>query len=209
MWSDVPSLVPGSAKSVVVARPDLTRALVAVVAMALFDVACAKMDSGLAPTAPAPPTPSMIRRSEALAAQRDAERVPCRGAATLYDGSIAVDAHDYVQSRRGADDVGEDIAGLDSIVSPAAQLRFHLDYPFEKPYVGTVTGGITLRKVIDAVRAGFRKMYEGTSQRDIPGVANKEVTGPYGRAFHGIGDLVITHIALCDADGTLEIDIES
>jgi hypothetical protein len=41
-------------------------------------------------------------------------------------------------------------------------------------------------------------MYEGTTQRDIPNMSNKDVTGPYGRASHVIGDLVIEHIDLCD-----------
>jgi hypothetical protein len=43
-----------------------------------------------------------------------------------------------------------------------------------------VSGRITLRAIIDAVRAGFRTMYEGTTQRDIPGMENKDVNGPAG-----------------------------
>jgi len=38
---------------------------------------------------------------------------------------------------------------------------------------------------------------------------NKDVSGPYGRAFHAIGDLVIEGIDLCEADGALDIAIGS
>jgi hypothetical protein len=114
-----------------------------------------------------------------------------------------------IRSAAGADYVEEDIAGLDRVVSAAAQLRFSLDYPFDKSFQGTVTGRITFRNIIDAVRIGLRKMYEGTSQRDIPGIVNKDVTGPYGRAFHVIGDLVIERIEICNENGTLEIAIGS
>jgi hypothetical protein len=51
-------------------------------------------------------------------------------------------------------------------------------------------------------------MYEGTTQRDIPKMVNKDVTGPYGRAFHVIRDLVIESIDLCD-DTWLDISIGS
>jgi hypothetical protein len=93
-------------------------------------------------------------------------------------------------------------------VSSAPELRFTLDYPFEKPFTGTVTGALTLRRIIDAVRAGFRTMYQGTTEREIPGMANKDVRGAYGKAFHVIGDLVIEEIQLCDGK-TLEIGIGS
>lgn len=82
--------------------------------------------------------------------------------------------------------------------SPATELRFTLDYPFEKPFEGVVSGKATLRRTIDAIRAGLRKTYEGTTVRDIPGMVNKDVTGPYGKSFHVIEDLVIESIELCD-----------
>lgn len=67
---------------------------------------------------------------------------------------------------------------------------------------------MTLRRIIDAIRAGFRKMYEGAEVRDIPGMMNKDVRGAYGNAFHVIGDLVVESIELCDGD-RLEISIGS
>jgi hypothetical protein len=96
----------------------------------------------------------------------------------------------------------------ENVISPAKSVRFTLDYPFERPFTGVVTGEITLRRTIDAIRAGFRKMYEGSTQRDMPGVANKDVTGTYGQAFHVIDDLVIETIELC-ADDSLSIFIGS
>lgn len=149
-----------------------------------------------------------IRRSEQLAAERDAERV-CERPTVVYEGSIAVNASDYVHPvERGDDLVDEPIEGLDRIVSRSTRIDFVLDYPFEKPFRGVVTGEITLRRTIDAIRAGFRTMYEGTTQRDIPGMLNKDVTGPYGRAFHGIDDLVIEKVDLC-GDGVFSIAIGS
>jgi hypothetical protein len=104
--------------------------------------------------------------------------------------------------------VKETIPGLDRVISKAPKIDFTLDYPFEKPFESSITGRITLRRVIDAVRAGFRHMYEGTTQRDIPKLENKDVNGPYGRVFHVIGDLVIESIDLCD-DRWLDISIGS
>jgi hypothetical protein len=149
-----------------------------------------------------------IRRSELQAAEREGERV-CERPIAVYEGSIAVDRSDYQHPvARGADFVDEPIDGLDRVLSKSTRVRFTLDYPFERPFAGVVTGEITLRRTIDAIRAGFRTMYEGTTQRDIPRMYNKEVTGPYGWAFHVIGDLVIEHIELC-ADDTLSITIGS
>lgn len=102
----------------------------------------------------------------------------------------------------------EAIPDLDRVISTAPRIEFTLDYPFEKPFTGSITGDITLRRIIDAVRSGFRHMYEGTTQRDIPNMYNKDVNGPYGRAFHVIGDLVIERIDLCDG-GRLDILIGS
>ena len=151
---------------------------------------------------------AQIRRSEQLAAKRDAARV-CERPIAIYDGSITVDRSDYLHSvERGEDFVDEPIDGLDKVLSKSTRVRFTLDYPFERPFAGVVTGEITLRRAIDAIRAGFREMYRETTQRDIPGTYNKDVTGPYGRAFHAIDDLVIEQIDLC-ADDTLSIVIGS
>lgn len=139
-----------------------------------------------------------------------AEKPPkCINPVSIYRGSITVDATDYVHRvKQGGNSVKQPIDGLDRAVSSSPRVRFWLDYPFEKPYAGTVEGKVTLRAVIDAIRAGFRKMYEGTTVRDIPKMANKNVTGAYGKAFHVIGDLVIESIDLCDGD-MLAIDIGS
>jgi hypothetical protein len=149
-----------------------------------------------------------MRRTDELALERDANR-KCERAVAVYEGSIPVAASDYVHSvARGDDFVDKPIDGLDRIVSKSARVQFTLDYPFEKPFAGVVTRDITLRRTIDAIRAGFRTMYEGTTQREIPGMDNKDVTGPYGRSFHAIEDLVIERIDLCD-DESFEILIGS
>jgi hypothetical protein len=151
---------------------------------------------------------SEIQRSEQRAAKRDAERV-CERPILVYDGSIEVNSSDYLHSvARGEEFVDEPIDGLDRVISKSTRVRFTLDYPFETPFAGVVAGEITLRRTIDAIRAGFRKMYEGSEQRDIAGMHNKDVTGPYGRAFHVIDDLVIERIDLC-ADDSLAIFIGS
>ena len=129
---------------------------------------------------------------------------------TVYEGSIAVAAADYVHpSDDGDDDVAID--GLDELVTRAPVLRFTLDYPFEQPYEGTVVGdaGVTLREIIDAVRAGFRRMYRGAVEEDIPDLDNKHVVGDYGQAYHVIDDLVIEQIDLDEDDARLEIAIGS
>jgi hypothetical protein len=151
----------------------------------------------------------MVRVTDEAAAQRDTQEAECKGRVPLYDGSINVDASDYVQPVEHGDAwVDEAIPDLDRVVSTAPRIDFTLDYPFEKPLTGSITGNITLRRIIDAVRSGFRHMYEGTTEREIPKMYNKDVTGPYGRAFHAIGDLVIERIDLCDG-GRLDISIGS
>jgi hypothetical protein len=151
---------------------------------------------------------AQVRRSEDLAIERNAAR-ECERPTTVYDGSIAVNSSDYLHSvERGEDFVDEPIDGLDRVVTKSARVRFTLDYPFERPFDGVVTGEITLRRTIDAIRAGFRQMYVGTTEREIPGMYNKDVNGPYGRAFHAIDDLVIERIDLC-ADDTFLIGIGS
>ena len=185
----------------------MTRAFVAIVV--LLGAACQRREA--VPPRPsataAPPAPIVSRRDEE-AAKAAREEQPCAGAVSLYAGAIDVAARDYTHFR-GESEVKEKIPALGKVVSKSARLRFTLEYPFEKPFEGEVTAPITLRKIIDAVRAGFRKMYEGTRQQDIPGMYNKDVQGPYGRAFHAIDDLVIEAIVLCESAGTLEIDIGS
>ena len=143
-------------------------------------------------------TPTTIREADDAAARRDSAR-PCKERVSIYEGSIEVDARSYMQTVAvGSNVEDEAIPGLDIVLAKDRRIDFTLDYPFEKPFAGSVTGEITLRRIIDAVRAGFRHMYEGTSQRAIPHMANKDVTGSYGRSFHVIGDLVIESIDLCD-----------
>ena len=168
--------------------------------------------TGSAPTPAAgsdpAPTDEAIRASEQAAAEREAQR-SCNRRVAIYDGSIEVDATTYVQPVEHADAwTDEPIPDLDRVVSSAPRIDFTLDYPFEKPFSTSMTGDITLRRIIDAVRAGFRHMYEGTTQRDIRNLENKDVRGPYGQAFHVIGDLVIEHIDLCD-DRWLDVSIGS
>lgn len=132
-----------------------------------------------------------------------------RECVTVYKGGVRVNASDFVHMvERAGSYAYEPIEGLDRAFTKSTIVRFTLDYPFERPYQGVVTGDVTLRRTIDAVRAGFREAYEGTEQRDIPGMENKDVNGSYGRAFHVIDDLVIESIELC-GDGTLSIFIGS
>jgi hypothetical protein len=132
---------------------------------------------------------------------------------TIYQGSVRVPAADYTHPARNADGEYEqaEIAFLDEFVTRRSRLDFVLDYPFERLYEGHVMGdaGITLRQVIDAIRKGFRVMYRGAAQTDIPGIMNKLVDGDYGRAVHAIDDLVIERIVLDDATGQLQIMIGS
>ncbi len=89
-------------------------------------------------------------------------------ARTIYVGGIAVAGGDYTNSP-GTDPGGDavPIDGLDALVTRRHRLDFVLDYPFERPYEGHVIGdaGITLRQIIDAVRAGYRTMYRGAPRR--------------------------------------------
>lgn len=134
---------------------------------------------------------------------------PCDRAVPVYEGSIDVDSREYLEVVEHGDDyVDQPIVGLDRIVSTSPRVGFVLDYPFERPYAGSVRGTISLRATIDAIRAAYRTMYEGAVAQPIPGMQNQDVRGPYGRAFHVIGDLVIERIELC-ADDTLRIAIGS
>jgi hypothetical protein len=132
---------------------------------------------------------------------------------TLYEGSITVasTAYTHYAGEDDEDDEEVQIEDLDVVVSRSESLSFTLDYPFDEPYEGQVTGsgGITLRKIIDAVRAGFRVMYEGASHAPIAGLVNEDVRGAYGTAVHGIQDLVIEDITLLEDEGQIEIGIGS
>ena len=123
----------------------------------------------------------------------------------LYEGSLPVDSDHYVDH----DEV--EVVGLDEVVTPLTMLQFTLDYPFEKPFTGEVRSdaGTTLRQIIDAVRAGYRAVYTGSTSQDHPKLDNKIVDGDYGRGFHEIGDLVIESIGIDDDDGVLDIGIGS
>jgi len=130
----------------------------------------------------------------------------------LYEGSLPVDADDYVHDVMQGDEHSEvEVPGLDDIVTPLTVLQFTLDYPFERPFTGVVRSdeGTTLRQIIDAIRAGFRAMYIGSTSQDIPNLDNKLVDGEYGRGLHAIGDLVIESIGIDDQTGVLDVFIGS
>lgn len=129
---------------------------------------------------------------------------------TIYEGGIQVSGDDYTHYVPDADDERE-IEGLDEIVSRRPIVGFTLDYPFDRPYDGRVVGdaGITLRQIIDAIRGGFRVMYRGATEEEIPNLDNKHVTGDYGEAFHEIGDLAIERIDLVEDGARLDVFIGS
>jgi hypothetical protein len=195
-----------------------TRLLVVVLALTAF-TACESARKKTPPrdeaadiTPPPDPdttaAPPALARIQEHAAALDRER-PCPRPVTIYEGSIAVDATDYLHTvERGDDYVDAPLEGLDRVLSRSTGVRFVLDYPFERPFEGVVTGELTLRRAIDAIRAGFRTMYRGTTEREIPGLENRDVTGPHGQAFHVIGDLVIEQLELC-ADDTLRVFVGS
>ena len=176
----------------------------AVVASALLS-GCKKAPVEIAPAR----DPAELIRAEVAAIEREGDGAPCTNPVSVYRGAIDIDATSYQHLvPQGDDSVEAPIKGLDRPVSKATKVRFTLDYPFEKTFRGEVTGKVTLRRVIDGIRAGFRTMYEGAAVKDIPGMMNKDVKGAYGSSFHGIGDLVIERIELCDGD-RLEISIGS
>ena len=80
------------------------------------------------------------------------------------------------------------LTDLDEVISDEAELKFTLLYPFEKPYTGTIQsgGGATRRQILEAIRAGFRTMYAGTTAEG----------GTYGRAHQQLDRLFIDRIAL-------------
>lgn len=152
-----------------------------------------------------------IEAYERRAFMRDANR-SCENARRIYSGAISVDATEY--RHRAAHDgqnAMEELPGLDDVFSRNERVTFALEYPFEngrERYTGEVTAPVTLRRTIDAIRAGFRTMYAASSIEAIESVDNRRVTGPYGEGFHDIGDLVIERIDLC-RDGTLLLFIGS
>ncbi len=177
------------------------RGVVVVLAVASGTACRSSKDDSPATVEPRPATAAMVRAADEASARRDAQRAECKQRITIYDGSIAVDARDYVHPVAHGDAWTEDAisdAELDRVVATAPRIDFTLDYPFDTSFTSSITGELTLRRTIDAVRRAFRHMYEGTTERDIPNLYNKDVTGPYGRAFHAIGDLVIERIDLCD-----------
>ncbi len=117
----------------------------------------------------------------------------------LYQGSIPVAGNDL------------DIADPDQRVTRHPILRFRLDYPFERPYDGEVISdaGASLRQIVDAIHAAYRRIYRGTSCEQHPRLDNKRVRGDHGEALHVIEDLVIEQIAVDDETGVLEIFIGS
>jgi hypothetical protein len=148
-----------------------------------------------------------LRASEERAIRR--ERPVCQNAKVLLEGFVQVNADTFITGvERNGDFVDEPIQGLDVVVERARVFRFTLDYPFEKPFEGTIQGDLTLRKAISAIRAGFRAMYGASTVTPIPGMLNKQATGAYGEAFHDIDDLVIEGLELCD-DHTLRVSIGS
>ncbi|MBL0218384.1 MAG: hypothetical protein IPQ07_31440 [Myxococcales bacterium] len=130
----------------------------------------------------------------------------------IYEGSLTVSGTDFTQTvQRGNDYVEAELEGLDERIAPNAHLTFTLDYPFSKPYKGTVVtdAGASLRQIIDAIRNGFRVMYRGAAHEEVPNLANEKVDGDYGRAYHAIEDLVIERIDFDEETSELEIEIGS
>lgn len=141
-----------------------------------------------------------------------------RDTRTIFEGSIEVDSDTYLQApdydledSPGFSDDDVPIPDLDVPFTEHTELRFVLDYPFENPLECVASGasGVTLRNVIDAVRDGFRTMYQDTTVEPIANLHNKRVTGAYGEALHVIGDLVIEAIEVDELNGTLEVGIGS
>jgi hypothetical protein len=131
------------------------------------------------------------------------------------DGSIEVASSDYVMSvwdEEAEDSVEVQIARLDEVVTKRRRATFVLDYPFELTFEGevvSVSDGITLRQIIDAIRNGYRTMYDATTEEPIANMINKLVKGKYGAAFHVMSDLVIESLELNEETGVLEIGIGS
>ena len=115
----------------------------------------------------------------------------------LYSGSIGVADDDYMElaSEDGGPPEEVPIEGLDDVLTELTQVELILDHPFEHPHSARLSGddGITLRQVIDAVRQGFRTMYQSR--------------GAYGEVFHPITDVVIETIILDDEKKTITLEV--
>lgn len=128
----------------------------------------------------------------------------CEDATRLFEGALEVNGSTYVQTvLRDGVPVDEPIARLDEVVSTSRPVQLHIDYPFERRFTVTLEGELTLRRAIDGIRGGLRKMYADSQVEDLPGIENKHVTGPWGESFHDISDLVIESIDLCRDDSLL------
>jgi hypothetical protein len=131
----------------------------------------------------------------------------------FYGGEIPVAGTSYTQGILNSAGDLEDVPidGLDTPVTRKHRLDFTLDYPFDRPYEGHVIGdaGVTLRQLIDAIRAGYLEMYRGAAVSELANLHNKLVQGEYGHAVHVIDDLVIERIVVDDESGRIEIDIGS
>ncbi|MBZ0232409.1 MAG: hypothetical protein K8M05_08655 [Deltaproteobacteria bacterium] len=130
----------------------------------------------------------------------------------IFDGQIAVADAEYIHGIEvEGDDVETELDDLDERVTDRPALQLTLDYPFEKPFHGEVRGedGVTLRQIIDAIRAAYRTMYEGAVAEPMADLDNMRVRGPYGEALHVIDDLVIESIVLDDEGGRLQVFVGS
>jgi len=101
----------------------------------------------------------------------------------ILDVPLRVDSGDFLH-------LDAPLTGLDEVMTDEPELTFTLEYPFEKPYAGTIktAKGATRRQIIDAIRTGFRTMYAATT----------ETGGTYGRAHQRLDHLFIDRIALDD-----------
>lgn len=115
----------------------------------------------------------------------------------LYSGHIGVADDDYMElvSEDGGPPEEMPIEGLDDVLTELTPVAVVLDHPFDRPHRARLSGddGITLRQVIDAVRQGFRTMYQSR--------------GAYGEVFHPITDIVIETIILDDEKKTISLEV--
>lgn len=102
----------------------------------------------------------------------------------ILEQPLRVDSPEYLH-------LGEPITGLDEVVSSHGELAFSIEYPFDKPLARTVSGPLTRRAIIDAIRAAIRAMYAAD--------------GTYGRAHQQLDHLFIDRIVLDGHDLAIEI----
>lgn len=100
---------------------------------------------------------------------------------------------------------------LDTVVITDREVQLTLDYPFERPRVTLLhsDAGFTLRQLIIAIRDGYQAMYRDTAPTRLPGLLNQKLTGPYGDAYHAIGDLVIERISYDPKTRQIDLGIGS